>query len=749
MKHNILLAITALLISFSAHSAPARRGPVVLNQPDGTTFIAKIRGDEFMKIVTTRNGEAIIQDGEGWWCYAYYDNEGRKASSGHRVGSDVPDGILSRSRAIPYDRLSANAAKARAAVHKETEPLMRRVMRQHGAATKSSQTEKITKHAIIILAQFRDVKYSNTKEDFVKMLTQAGYSANGATGSVKEYLEDQFGGMFDFSFDVSPVVTLPNNVSYYGGNDEQGRDVRDADMIYDACRQADDHVDFSMYDDDDDGYVDNVFVFYAGADEAEGAGEDRIWAHSWDLESAGRNLRLDGKVISTYACSSELSRRYYGMYDYREVLTGIGVFCHEYFHTFGLMDMYDTDYEASGGRAAGLWGSTSLMDSGNQNNYGNTPPYLNAIELECLGLATPVLIERNGNYKLEPVHLNGQSYRIDTDNQDEYYILEYRGSEKWDKHIGGSGMLVYHIDKSDRNTGYSERFENNLTASERWSSAHNEVNCRPAHQCADLIEADGRQESFSEFEEDVLYDLYANVRDIFFPTATVNSIEPDGNPRFMHWNGIPSEISVTNIRKAGDGISFNVTGFSETAMPPAAVSIKTDAFMDAAIILFESDRRFDGEATVRWGRTGSETEVVQVKPYSPGKYSLTLEGLQPGNKTYTVNISFELDGLAGEEVADSFMTKQKPSVEWPYIYMNGTVKNSDGTLPAGSKLPLRLFNASDAAEIVWEFNGQRITVGPDGYYTATQSGTLKALVTWENGEEETIAKEIIIEEDDK
>ncbi len=744
MKQRIILVISALLLGISALAGPATKGPVYLVQPDGTGFSARIRGDEYMKIITTEGGNSIIQEKDGWWCYAYYDTEGGKASSGVRVGSDAPDGVMNSSRSIPYGRLAANAKIKRLVQPQEEEPLMKRIMKLSGADTKSSARQTVTKHGIIILAQFRDKKFNHTKDDFINMLTQNGYDRNGATGSAKEYFDDQFNGAFEFSFDVSDIVTLPSAMADYGGNDSDGDDIAPHQMIIDACNLADSKVDFSLYDDDGDGFVDNVFVFFAGGDEAEGAGEDCIWSHAWYIKSgAKKDLVLDGKQIDRYACTAELSRRYTNASSFREVLAGIGTFCHEYFHTFGIPDMYDTDYDESGGSAAALWAWTSLMDSGNQNNYGNTPPYLNAVEREYLGISEPVKIETHGGYTLEPVHRNGMSYRLDTDHEDEYFLIEYRSAEGWDAHIGGSGMLIYHIDKSRRSSGFSDTFGEDLTAYERWQ-IYNELNCRPDHQCADLLEADGRRDSFGANETEFYHAQLRNIQNIFFPNVNTDEIHPDSSPGLTYWSGEICPLSITNIREADGSVMFNVIGFEGTILPPNVSSVKTEVFMDAAIITFESDKRFNGEATIEWGKTGGETQKVLVAPYDTGKYSVTLENLEPDNKTYTVKIYFELDGLTGRVNTTSFMTKKRPTVEWPYIYMNGVARNSDGTIPAGSKLPLRVYNAADAAEITWKFNGVPVSVGGDGYFTVNGSGKLKAHIIWEDGSEESIMKEITI-----
>ncbi len=744
MKHRIILAILTILLSFSAYSGPARKAPIHLTQPDGTSFTARIMGDEHMKMIMTTDGCAIIRDSEGWWCHAYYDGEGKIASSGHHVGTPAPSDVLSSSRNIPFGEIAAKSRMKRDMNLYEDGPILKRIMEQRGVETKADD-EKITKHGLIILAEFKDRKFKYGRDYFHRMLNQNGYSHNGATGSAKEYFDDQFNGMFNFDFYVTQVVTLPSNMAYYGRNDENGDDQHPEKMIMDACEAVDGEINFADYDDDKDGFVDNVFVFFAGNDEAEVYDEntDCIWSHAWYIYSgADENLVLDGVRIGRYACTSELTRTYSGS-TIKDVLAGIGTFCHEYFHTFGIPDMYDSDYDESGGQAAGLWAWTSLMDAGNQNNGGNTPPYLNAVEREYLGISEPETIHSNGNYSLEPINLNGKYYRIDTDHKDEYYLLEYRGTAGWDAHVGGSGMLVYHVDKSNRKAGHSSGYERELTAAERWGDA-NEVNARPDHQCADIIEGDSRQDSFTAFETESYYSALNNIQGIFLPGPSVTSLLPDSRPGLTYWSGNTGEISITNIKRNGNGVTFNVLGFSESETPPAVETIMIEAFTDAAIISFESDRHYDGEATVTWGKSGAPSETIKVKPYESGKYAFTLEKLQAGNRTYIVKIRFDIGGLNGEEEQFSFMTKKAPTVKWPYIYMGGVHTNSDGSLPAGSRLPLRVYNASDAAEITWTFDGKPVTAGGDGYFTVTKSGTLKVHIIREDGTEESVVKEIII-----
>lgn len=744
MKLKTIISILAATVALLANAGPAHRGPVFFSQPDGYVFEGRMAGDEFYKIITTVQGNAIIKEADGWWYYAKYNADGEKVSTGWKVGADIPQETASASIDIPYRKLADNAVLKRGSVRKEETPLIRRIMDSENGLTKAGS--KKTKHGLVILVQFKDVSFQYTRDDFVNMLTQSGYSRNGAIGSAKEYFDEQFGHSVEFEFDVSSIVTLQHEMAYYGKNGKDGNDENPAQMVVDACRAVDSKINFSRYDDDGDGEVDNVFIFFAGGDEAWGAGDDCIWSHAWYVKSgAGMTLTLDGKLIDRYACTSELARKEQGQTS-SDILAGIGTFCHEYSHTFGLPDLYDTDYEKSGGFSGSLWGYTSIMDAGNQTNRGNTPPYFNAIEREILGISYPVTLKKDGGYELEPINREGKTYRIDSDTEDEYYLIECRSNERWDAGIGGNGMLVYHIDKSTRDTGMSEAYHNTLRAIDRWTFA-NEVNSRPDHQCADLLEADLRNDSFSNIKDEAYLQAQSDIRGVFFPSNGTNSIMSEGSPGLIFWSGMSSEASITNIRFAGDDstILFNVIGFSGTEVPPVAQDITQEVFMDGAIIQFSSSRKYEGEATVIYGRTGQDTDTLTVKPYETGKYSVTLRNLQPNSKTYTVSIHFEINGVVGDAAETHFMTKKKPSVDWPFIFIGSSRVNEDGMIPVLTRIPLKLYNASGAAEVRWKFNGKKVTPEGDGYFQIKEDGQLKAYVTWPDGTEEVIMKEIKVD----
>ena len=716
---NKYIAIFLLFLSSIAFAIPVRRGNAVYTQPDGSTFTVTIKGDEWGRIRTTDDGCAIVKDTDGWWCYAIYDSEGKMKSTGHHVG-DAPAEIKSASRNIPYATIAENAARKRK-IGQEKALKTLEVIRNQVVQTKSGNAS-IQKRELILLVQFDDVKFTYTRQDFVNLLTQSGYKG---TGSVKDYYKDQFGDGWDFIFDVSEIITLPKKSAYYGANDAAGNDSRAEYMVAEACSLADKKIDFSLYDQDNDGWVDNVYVFYAGKSEAEHHTEkDFIWPHQYYIYSGTAKiyLELDGKKIDRYACSEEISGE--------KSFTGIGTFCHEYGHTFGLLDLYDVDDNQKDGWAAGVWRSTSLMDGGSYNNDAATPPYFNCIEREMLGLSEPIVLKRDTNYELEPIHKNGKYYRLDTDTDGEYYLFECRSNDKWDKYIGGKGMLVYHIDKN---------FEiiDNERLTNVWNS--NMVNSLLIHQCADLIEADGRNDEIKDWS-----DLYGDISGIFFPRSNVTSIGTDGTPELKFWNGNSSNLVITSIRFRDDTISFSVKDKSEVHKVPSVADVSYMSFPDAAVISFVSGNTelTGAKPVVEWRELdgGKEYSVIYPEADRNGRYTCKLEGLKSGNVAYEVLIWFEKDGSSGSSYRLPFITKRKPAIDWPYLAI------TDNQVNPSEGLILHIVNTADAAEIEWFYEGVSISPEMDLRYRPTKSGTLKAVVTWQDGSSDIIVKELNVEQ---
>lgn len=750
LKHISALTLAILVLGLRTNAGPAWRGTLTLTQPDGSVLQARVVGDEFAHLMVDLQGNALIQNSEGWWCYAAFSGDGSMHSTGtvagdklrpsSAAGGDIGEVLRKWSaqnkRALVRNPLVATkggqvaGAWKKAGISSGTGAGWTRNCAGEGTAsgseaeaksnteagsgrTGSNAPEVIRKRCLVLLAEFKDLKMSFAQERFENLM-------NKGESSVKNYLNDQFLGRYEFTFDVAPIVTLSQAHQYYGKN-SNGKDSRAAEAVAEACRlAAANGTDFSIYDTDNDGKVDDILLFYAGKDESEGGGDDCIWSHAWKLSAANIKLTLNGKVIDSYAATSELSLRSSGKYQFKT----IGTICHEYSHSLGLADMYDTDYGGSGGEADGLWKSTALMDKGNFNNDGRTPPYYNAIDRDMLGIGQCEEL-KEGHYVLEPINLNGRFLRMDTANEGEYYLIECRTNTGWDIYTRCKGLAIYHIDKSANLTGYSPVYEKDASAAERWTS--NEVNCRPQHQCADMIEP---------------LDNANDISQIMWPYDKNNSFTPQSSPSFTLWDGSSSPLSITDILQIGDNVSFNVVK-SESANPEKAVDIRRDIYQDTAIIQWKTDvPGSTSPAFILIGEKGkSETGEMTVNAFEPGKYAIRLEGLKPAT-TYTMKIHYEASGVKGEVVNLQFSTKKIYREGYPFIFLNTVKRNEDGSFPAGSMLPLVLLNANKFKAVEWYMDDRSIIADKNGYFKLTRSCKIKAVILYIDGSKEIIEKSI-------
>ena len=726
-----LIFLIFLCLAPALWAAPARKGLLNLRQPDGTQVQAYLSGDEFGHLLLTPDGCSLVQDAEGWWCYARYDHYGHRVNTGEHAGDpETPGYIVAASRDIPFDLLR----RKRAVRHARREPLLA----HERARTRAGDNGGI-RHGLIILAQFQDLPFTYTREDFERII-------NGTDDSTAlSYFKDQWKDGLTFRFDITDIVTLPQNYAWYGTNDDDGQDEKAAQLIVDACDAVDADIDFSAYDNDGDGEVDNVFVFYAGPNEAEAAGDNYVWPHMWYVQSgAGITCRRDGVLIDNYACTSEL--RLDDNLTTFTTLATIGTFCHEYTHTFGIPDLYDIDDDGSGGYSEAMWNSIDLMDAGNHNDSGRTPPNYSVVERWFFGMGEGKALTE-GTHTLRPIQENGDFYYLETDDPQEVYLLECRQAKGWDAHIGGNGLLVYHIDYSERPSGESTSEGKVVTAADRWYL--NEVNARPDHQCVDLVEPD--PDARQKYQTAVKYRNYAAIYTLashaFWPLEDVSIFTCDTDPAFRFWSGEDSPLGLSDIRRNADGsVTFTVFNDLEEKAPAVRVDKQT-VFQDACILQWSSvDPSYAGASFIRFGLADSQflTEV-EVLPYEAGKYAYVIDGLVP-TTAYKVQLLCRNGNIPGPVNGNaSFTTKSdKKADSYPYIYLKDVDdRRSDGSFPAGAPLSLRVYNATDAVGVTWYFDGKAISPGADGYYHLTRSGELKAVVSYP-ASTDIITKKIVV-----
>ncbi|MBR5443911.1 MAG: M6 family metalloprotease domain-containing protein [Paludibacteraceae bacterium] len=419
---KLLLSLTLLLLTLSTFAVPAYRGWQTKTQPDGTSIEVRLIGDEFYHYWQDQAGNVVKCDSLGYW-------------------------------RVVESQLTPATIKAR---RQASAMLQSRPKKAVGSVN-------LAPRGLVILVNFKDVSFNaaNTQSAMNDLMNADSYTYNDATGSVRKYFSDQSDGQYTPQFDVVGPVTLPNYMAYYGGNDANGDDKLPGDMIVEACSIANalHNVDFTQYDNDSDGYVDFVYLIYAGKGEADGGAANTIWPHSWDVYSAAASgyasfnksqyyarATFDGKRVLNYACSGEIDGQ-------TGARAGIGTIVHEYSHVIGLPDLYDIDYGQNYEDEAtpGAW---HVMDGGSYNNDGNTPPNYSIYDKYFLRWKTPTNLGATAqNLSLKAAGTDGyNAYQITSDNSllaatstTTAYYIENRQQSGWDKHLPGHGLVIWKI----------------------------------------------------------------------------------------------------------------------------------------------------------------------------------------------------------------------------------------------------------------------------------------------------------------
>lgn len=613
------LVITALVLSISTSMAvPAYSKPVSVTQPDGTQITLKLIGDEFFHYKLTSDGYQVVQGSDGY--YYYYTAQsastklagsGMRASDPNNRTAQEQSYLRGMSTGVNQEFYELGVAAAKI----KREMLANQASLTRVLAPTTSGTMQVGERGIIILAEFQDVKFqsSHTKTTFERLVNEEGYSDNGAIGSARDYYIDNSLGVFTPTFTVSSIVTLPENREYYGGNDDNGVDLLPAQMILDACIEADSEIDFSQFDTDGDGYIDNVFVFYAGHNEAEHGPEESVWPHKWSLYPKSSygiygnctgSAIFDGVTALVYSCTSELKG------SSGTTLCGISTFAHEFGHVLGLPDFYDCDYDESGGETVGLY-NISIMSSGNYNSNGNIPPYYSVLEREIIGWNTPVNLATVGDeVTLYPVHTKegNNGYYLNTDQEGEIFMFESRKAEGWDAPLGTSGLLIYQVDRSTRDVG-------GVTALSRWTS--NTLNDYYTHPCARFIESSGVTSSSNTLNK------------IFYPGSSNNSSFKEGDYGFESWNGVPLSVNIVNISNNNGTVTLQLSSQLELGMLKGSVKNSSGkAVADAEITLVSTTT-----STTIYSTTSDENGEYSFNELICDTYTLSCSALNYSNAT--------------------------------------------------------------------------------------------------------------------
>lgn len=388
----------------------------------------------------------------------------------------------------------------------------------------------------VVLVSFNDMDFSmaDPQAYYGRVCNEKGYNEGVGLGCLADYFREQSGGCLNLQFDVYGPVKV-NKQSGGHGQEYHGLDI--PPMANEELRKLVQN-DFSIYDWDGDGMVNQVIFVLAGY-----SGNLKT-GYAWP-NTTSYSFKLPGDVPINYgSIITEL-------WNDGSVM-GFGTIAHEFCHCLGLPDLYPLG-NATAFSAVDEW---DLMDGGNYTNKGWCPPNLSAMEKMYLGWGDPEELTTETTITgMKSLSDGGKTYIIrNSGHPDEYYLLENRQQTGWDYGIPGQGLLIYHVDYT------------------RDSWGNNQVNISDTHYRYDLFHADGKNyldwDPNNDGKDSQKWSMPNCLRNIYLSTSTYpyadnQSLTDSSSPAAtLFTENVQGKLfmskSVTNILQAADGtISFD------------------------------------------------------------------------------------------------------------------------------------------------------------------------------------------------
>lgn len=538
-----LLAISALISwSILSFAGPAEPSLHTYTQPDGSTVYYYLHGDEHLNWMTTENGD-VIEIGED--------------------GYIRPASIPSESR---FERAS--------------------ISRRNSVVRPRTGTQTGTRHFLVVLVDYPDCPFITTTEQFEDFFNGNGA---GSTASVQSYYNEQSDGLFTPVFDIYGPVTVSNNRATYKENAKGALADAIGQLVDDGTLNLGDYV--SSHWSNLEYYIEDVVMIFAGHSRASGD-PDGIWP---SMVASGTVYQKGKNYVKKFCTAPELQG------SSGTSMAGIGHICHEFGHCMGLPDFYDTNSSAHGGNVAHACMDYSLMGSGSYNNYSKTPPPLSMYEKSICGWANMEdipEISSSGNLTLYEIGQGSdktRAYIIPTDKSGEVFICEYHstnsGVNKWGASLQRGGLLVYHLDGSDREVTQDGATD---TAAE-WLD-YGKINNNGSHPLFYLISSgnpsnlkatDGQQIPFPGSQNIVIY-----------------------NP--VSWNNTASYVSLSGLSYTAANSSMNLKAHVRSF--PLINNPKRGSYSAGNFTLKLSPGSSGSESVTTWYYDGEQVESSDPRP---------------------------------------------------------------------------------------------------------------------------------------
>ncbi len=573
-----ILALSLLFFINLSHAAWLKDVPQTITQPDGTIINCLATGDEFYNWMHDNEGYTIIQDhSTGFYTYAQLV-DGKLVPTNNIVGKTDPieAGLL------PWINISAEAMKnIRAAFVENYMPEKKPIA---GYDEPGSHRNIGTLNNLVVYIRFSDqIEFTKDTLEMWNMFNKQSTNYN----SLYNYYQSVSYGQLEIPSTFYPLNIGTTVISYQdiyprsyfmpydattnpnGYQNSDQKKEREHNMLKRAILDIADQVPENLeLDYNNDGYVDNVaFIIRGNAT----AWSTLLWPHRWALYS--EYVYIHGKRVYDYNFQIEE----------RLGITGVGVLCHEMFHSLGAPDLYH--YTTSAIDPVDEWdimGVTSdpprSMGAYMKYRYGNWIEEIPEIT-EC------------GTYMLNPVSSPGNNcYKIASPNSgSEYFVLEYRKKEgTFEGLLPNSGLLIYRINTAEDGNGNSQ----------------------------------GPPDELYVYRPNGTLTVNGNINNATFAEDYARTEFNDNtNPTCFLSNGNPGGLDIFNVGFIGETISFEVNFEKEPL-----------ADFSASQILITENCSVDF----------TDRSVCEVD-----SWQWTFEGGTPGtsNEQFPTGISYESEGL--------------------------------------------------------------------------------------------------------
>jgi M6 family metalloprotease-like protein len=519
---KLLFFLIISMIYFQTFAVPAYPYPITITQPSGDELTFLMKGDEYMNWAVTLDGYTLLVDAEYNFCYAQINES----------GDLIPSSFIATEISNRSTEVSQWLQQIQKGLFYSEEQVYHYMQLREIRETEAQNPKNMIGNEyglLVILMEFPDRPMRKTVEDFNLLLNQINYFEDNCTGSMKDYYHDVSYNKFDVTCTVIGPYTTKNNATFYVPELQWRAFAREAIQA-----AYDDNIDITPFL--INGQFPSFYAIYAGYDQSAGC-KTCIWAHKSQLYPV---FNYNGYQITTYACSSEL-RGTSG-----SQLTDIGVICHEFGHSLGAPDFYDTNNDTGGDyEGTGYW---DIMASGSWNNGGTTPPMHNPrskVYTYQWATATVLNTPQKVTVPLSRIYPNAY-FRIDIPHSDsfcteQYFIIENRNQNGFDAYIPGSNLVIYRCTENYMSNPYLQ----NTTSPQRFYPVS--ANAPVAVPAA----GNNCQSQYGSINSGACTWPGTGNKTIFSNSTT---------PAMVSWGGVPTNKPITNIQVYDDYITFDFMG---------------------------------------------------------------------------------------------------------------------------------------------------------------------------------------------